>query len=80
MLAQFIIVPVLQMLEMRLRCLELQGFGQLGVLPLESVMPDQQGILSPSGALLGQNLHLTSMASRGSVVKNSPAIQELQEM
>ena len=58
MLAQFIIVPVLQMLEMRLRCLELQGFGQLGVLPLESVMPDQQGILRPSGALLGQNLGL----------------------
>ena len=28
MLARFIIVPVLQMLEMRLRCLELQGFGQ----------------------------------------------------
>ena len=36
--------------------------------------------LRPHEALLGQNLHLTSMASRGSAVKNSPAIWELQEM
>ena len=35
-----------------------KGLDKPAVLPLESVIPDQQGILSPSGALLGQNLGL----------------------
>lgn len=68
MLAGFISVPILQMLEMRLRCPELLGF-ELGFSEQACSrasgewFPDQQGILSPSPALLSQNLGLGGRAA-----------------